>query len=156
MEKAQWRKPRYSTKKVTSTRSAGSSSTGNDGATDLQRWDPDLQRLDHFVVDERNLSPRSEMINQSDGIRDFRRQVAPYQHVDLLESERKRRVQFAFPIERGLPTESMQSSSPELPVATAWSLGGEKKRRNRLKKVLNEIQHLKEKVVEEEEVDLFI
>ena len=36
-------------------------------------------------MDERNLSPRIEMINQSEGIRDFRRRVAPYQHVDLLE-----------------------------------------------------------------------
>ncbi len=64
-------------KKITSTRSAGSSSTGNDGATDLQRLD------DFVVVDERNLSPGIEMTNRSEGVRDFRRRVAPYQHVDL-------------------------------------------------------------------------
>ena len=87
-------------------------------------------------MDERNLSPRIEMINQSEGIRDFRRRVAPYQHVDLLESERN-------------------CKRAELPVATASPLGrsaGGGERRKRLEKVWNEVQHLKEKVVEEEDV----
>ena len=99
MEKALLRKPRDSTKIMTSTRVAGSSSTGNDGATDLQR-------LDGFVVNERNLSPCIEMNYPSEEVRNFRRRLAHYRHVDLLQWERKRK-----------------KSSDELPVATAWPLG---------------------------------
>ena len=101
MEKALWRKPRDSTKNMTSTRGAGSSSTGNGGATDLQR-------LDGFVVNERNLSPCIEINYPSEEARSFRRRVANYQHVDLLEWERKRKSDFP---------------SDELPVATASPLG---------------------------------
>ena len=45
----------------------------------------------------------------------FRRRVASYEHVELFEWEKKRTLT--------LPTESMQSSSDELPVGTASPLG---------------------------------
>jgi hypothetical protein len=128
LRKAHWRGPRHKVVEKPTTRSAGSSMTS---ATSAKKGKDDMspktKRRAGVMCESEMKMARA----------DFRNRVDRYNHVDLLESERKRkrdepaRTIPKAPFQRqGAQEHSSQSSVA--PIATAWPVlqsAGEKKRR---------------------------